>query len=157
MTDATALDVRHQVQVRSSAEHAFHVFTEMFTTWWPMAHHIGDVDPEAVVIEGREGGRWYERGTDGTECQWGWVSTWDPPHRLVLAWHLSPDFVFDPDPARATEVEVTFSEEGDGTTTVVLVHRGFEVHGPELAARLSSSVGAAGGWPGILGGFAAAV
>ena len=43
----------------------------------------------------------------GAECEWGTVLLVERPRRIVLAWQLSPKFEFDPDPARATEVEVT--------------------------------------------------
>jgi hypothetical protein len=46
----------------------------------------------------------------------------DPPSPIVLAWHLNPEFDFDPDPKKATEVEVTFSAEENGTR-VTLIHR----------------------------------
>jgi hypothetical protein len=53
-----------------------------------------------------------------------------------------------PRPAKATEVEVTFSAEDDGTR-VTLKHRGFEVHG-EAGAAMHDSVGSDGGWPSLL-------
>jgi uncharacterized protein YndB with AHSA1/START domain len=71
------------------------------------------------------------------------------PARILLAWHLSPSFAFDPDPARATEVEVTFVARGERSTMVTLEHRGFEVHG-DAAAPMRDSVSAEGGWPDLL-------
>jgi uncharacterized protein YndB with AHSA1/START domain len=147
-------EVRRSVLVNAGADHAFKVFTEKFVTWWPAAHHIGEADLKDVVVEAREGGRWYEIGTDGAECEWGEVKAWEPPGRLLLAWHLNGDWDYDPDPARASEVEITFTPEGDGTR-VELVHRGFERHftKPE---RVREGVGGEGGWGGILLGFAKA-
>ncbi len=51
-------------------------------------------------------GRWYERGEDGSECEWGRVLAWNPPDGLTLAWQLNAAFKFDP--ALVTEVEVKF-------------------------------------------------
>ena len=38
----------------------------------------------------------------------------DRPNRILLAWHLTPEWRYDPDAAKATEVEVTFIAEEDG-------------------------------------------
>ncbi|MET9627024.1 SRPBCC family protein [Lentzea sp. NPDC006480] len=145
-------EVRRSVLVNAGADHAFKVFTEKFVTWWPAAHHIGQAELKDVVVEPKQGGRWYEVGTDGAECEWGEVLAWEPPARLLLAWHLDGDWDYDPDPARASEVEITFTAEGDGTR-VELVHRNFERHftKPE---RVESGVSGEGGWGGILLGFA---
>jgi uncharacterized protein YndB with AHSA1/START domain len=88
----TGTAVRVSVDVQTSQARAFDVFTRQFATWWPTAHHIGEQDPVDVVIEPHTGGRWYERAEDGTECDWGSVLEWDPPHRILLAWHLTPEF-----------------------------------------------------------------
>lgn len=144
-------EVRRSVLVNAGVDHAFKVFTEKFVTWWPSANHIGEADLEDVVVEPREGGRWYEVGTDGAECDWGSVTAWEPPSRLLLAWHLDGDWAYDPDPARASEVEITFTPEGSGTR-VELVHRGFERHFTK-PDRVRDRVGGEGGWGGILLGF----
>ena len=74
-------------------------------------------------------------------------------NRLLLAWQLAPDFEFDPDPARQTEVEVTFAAEGESTTRVTLEHRGFEVWG-ERGVAMRDSVGSEGGWAALLKAYA---
>lgn len=151
MTDqaTTTSAVVHSVTVPLSREQAFHLFVEEHGSWWPRdSHHIGD-GPATAVLEPREGGRWYERAdADGSECEWGRVLAYEPPERIVLAWQLLPNFSFDPDPARQTEVEVTFEPEGDGTR-VRLEHRGFEVHG-EAGGAMREAVGGENGWPGLL-------
>ena len=54
------------------------MFTERFGTWWPAEHHIGAADLADAIIEPRVGGRYYERGVDGSECDWGRVLAYDP-------------------------------------------------------------------------------
>lgn len=113
MTTATPvatppLAVRKTVTVQAPQAVAFEVFTARIASWWPMAtHHIGKADCAAVVMEPRAGGRWFERGVDGSECDWGRVLAWEPPSRVLLAWQLSAAWAFDP--AIHTEVEVRFA------------------------------------------------
>jgi hypothetical protein len=89
----------------------------------------------------------------GAECEWGTVLLVERPRRIVLAWQLSPKFEFDPDPARATEVEVPFEPHGGAGTSVTLVHRRFEVHGGAGAA-MRDEVSANRGWPRLLSLYA---
>jgi uncharacterized protein YndB with AHSA1/START domain len=147
--------VTHSVLVPLSPDAAFELFTTRFGDWWPTdSHHISDTPTATGMLEPREGGRWYERADDGSECDWGYVRELDRPERLLLAWHLTPEWKFDPDPAKATEVEVTFSAE-DGGTRVTLEHRGFELHG-DAGAGMRESVGSDGGWPSLLERYRAA-
>ena len=69
----------------------------------------------------------------------------------MLAWHLNADWQFDPDPALASEIEVTFAPEGDGATRVELVHRNLERHarGEDIRAAVDGD----GGWNGLLERF----
>ena len=141
--------VTHSVLVPLPPDAAFELFTDRFSDWWPKdSHHISDVPAAEVILESREGGRWYERAEDGSECDWGFVREADRPKRILLAWHLTPEFKFDPDPATATEVEVTFSAEED-QTRVTIEHRGFAVHGDGGAA-MRESVDSDGGWSSLL-------
>jgi uncharacterized protein YndB with AHSA1/START domain len=77
--------VRKSVVVNAPIERAFDVFTAKFDTWWPRTHHIGEVEPFEAILEPRAGGRYYERGADGSECEWGEVLEFDPPTHLALS------------------------------------------------------------------------
>jgi DNA-binding transcriptional ArsR family regulator/uncharacterized protein YndB with AHSA1/START domain len=109
--------------VGASAEHAFRVFIGSFNTWWPHQFHIGQADMAGAILESRVGGRWYERGEDGSECDWGRVLVLEPPHRLVVTWQINGQWQYDPDPEHASEIEVRFTADGPGQTTVELEHR----------------------------------
>jgi uncharacterized protein YndB with AHSA1/START domain len=117
--------------------------------------HIGDAEMADAVIEPSAGGRWYERGVDGTECEWGRVLVHEPPDRLVLAWHLQGDWSYDPDPEKASEIEVRFVEEEPGTTRVELSHRHIERHDGQ--EEVMSGIGSPNGWSGILESYARSV
>jgi uncharacterized protein YndB with AHSA1/START domain len=128
MTIAVAsILVRKSLVVNAPASHVFAVFTERQDTWWPRAHHIGSCAEFTAIVEPRVGGRWYERGKDGSECDWGKVLTWEPPKRLVMTWDINSEWKYDP--AIATEVELKFIAESAERTRVELEHRKLERYG----------------------------
>jgi uncharacterized protein YndB with AHSA1/START domain len=150
--------VRCAVTVPLSPDQAFALFTEGYNSWWPHQHHLGTADLAEAVLEPRAGGRYYERCVDGSECDWGKVLACDPPHRIVFSWQINAngdDWFLDPDPAHASEIEVTFTGQPDGQTRVELEHRHFGRHG-EGAAGIHGGVSSSGGWAGILEGYAKA-
>jgi uncharacterized protein YndB with AHSA1/START domain len=138
--------VRRSVTVNAAPERAFAIFTRDMGRWWPGSHHIAKAEMKDAVIEPRAGGRWYEVGVDGSECDWGKVLAWEPPTRLLLAWQLTLRFEYDPD--FQSEVEVRFTNLGEGRTRVDLEHR-LEAYGKDAQA-VSESVGSPGGWQAIL-------
>ncbi len=141
--------VQKSITVKADAARAFRVFTDEIDSWWPASHHIGASPMLRNVLEGREGGRCYSQHDGGVECQWGSITTWDPPRRFVMAWQVTPDWKQELNPARASEIEVRFTPEGDGYTRVDLEHRHFERHG-EGSQKMRDGVGSDGGWNGLL-------
>jgi uncharacterized protein YndB with AHSA1/START domain len=113
--------VRKVVNVQAPQAIAWRVFTEQRGTWWPLAYYkIGKANAVDAVIEPHIGGRWYERGDDGSTCQWGSVLG-EPPSRLVLSWDISADWQYDP--TLKTELELRFNADGSNRTRVELEHR----------------------------------
>jgi uncharacterized protein YndB with AHSA1/START domain len=119
--------IRKEITVAASQERAFRVFTSNIEAWWPRDHHIGKAELKHAVLEPKLGGRWYEVGVDGSECGWGKVLAWDPPHRVLLAWNITAEWQYDPD--FETELEITFSAVGPQRTQLVLEHRKLERYG----------------------------
>ena len=148
-TQAQDLTIRKSVTVDCSPEHAFDTFTVRLANWWPLDTHsvggMGGRPPRHAVLEPGVGGRLYEQMADGDEHEWAKVLAWEPPSRFVMDWHVNPD---NP----STEVEVTFTPQGDGTR-VELVHRGWERYG-DRASEAYGDYGA--GWEKILARFAEA-
>lgn len=145
--------VRRSIEVKAPQAKAFDVFARKTSAWWPKSHHIGKAALVEAVIEPRVDGRWYERGEDGSECDWGRVLAWNPPHGLTLAWQLTAEFKFDP--TLITEVEIKFVPLADGGTRVELEHRLLERFG-EAAETARGRIDSDGGWPAILRSFGAA-
>ena len=152
MTAATLPPIEGKTTVNVPVEQAFQVFTASFGSWWPHAYHIGQVEVADVILEPHEGGRWYERGVDGSECDWGRVVAWEAPHRIVFTWQINGSWQFDPEPGHASEIEVRFHADGPAQTTVEVEHRYFErlVDGENVHGAIRSG----GGWPALLDGYA---
>ena len=146
--------IRRSVVVPAARERAFEVFTSGMTGWWPSDHHIGSAPIEQIVIEPREGGRWYTRHTDGSETSTGYVAAWEPPERVVVTWQISAEWKYDP--SLVTTVEVRFVAEGPDRTRVELEHRDLDRFGPD-AERMHETFSAPGAWDSTLAAFAAGV
>lgn len=144
--------LRKVVNVGASPEVAWRVFTAQIGRWWPLASHkIGRVPAVDAIIEPQVGGRWYERGEDGSTCTWGHVLVWEPTHRLVLTWEISADWTHDPE--LRTEVEIRFIAVEGGATRVELEHRRLDL----FAARAGEMRGvfdSEGGWTDLLQAYA---
>lgn len=130
--------------VARPVEEAFAVFTDEIGAWWPLPTHS--------VFQARAGGvhfvdgRLVERSTDGRETTWAEVLAWEPPDRLVLAWHPGSDG------GPAGRVEVTFAQEKGGTR-VDLRHDGWEAFGEDALRRRRSYTGPSA-WGHVLDHFA---
>jgi uncharacterized protein YndB with AHSA1/START domain len=150
---AKASVVQKELSVNLPVERVFAVFTQKMAAWWPATHHIAKQPFVEIEVEPRAGGRWFERAADGSECDWGRVLAWEPPHRVVFSWHLQGDFKFDPNPEKASEVEIRFFAESDDKTRLELEHRKLERHGTGWE-QVRTNVGAPGGWTFVLESFA---
>ena len=140
------MTIRKSIHVKRPIEAAFRVFTEDIGRWWPLkdGYSFGGARADQIYLEGKEGGRFFERFTDGEEYQVGTVTACTPPSRVVFSWKA-------PNWDAATEVEVRFTAEGDGTR-VDLEHRGWERAG---AAAEKESSGYNQGWDTVLARYAA--
>ena len=152
-TQAEETSITTEVVVDVPVEHAFRVFTERFDQIKPRDHNMLEVDIADSVFEPREGGRVYDRGVDGSECQWARVLAYEPPDRIVFTWDISPRWQIEDDLSRASEVEVRFIAESAERTRVELEHRHLDRHG-EGWESLSEGVAGDQGWPLYLSRFA---
>lgn len=135
--------VRKSVTVNVPADRAFRAFTDEIGQWWPLdkGFSFGGELAKDMFMERREGGRLYERFSDGTEYLYGNVLAYEPPTRVVFSW---PSEAAEP-----TEVEVRFTPEGE-STRVDLEHHGFERLG-EQAEKAFGEYDQ--GWVEVLGHF----
>jgi uncharacterized protein YndB with AHSA1/START domain len=154
-SDTAATSVVTEVVVDIPIERAFRLFIERFDQIKPREHNMLAVAIAESVFEPRAGGRVYDRGVDGNECQWGRVLAYEPPNRIVFTWDISPRWQIETDPARSSEVEIRFIAEADRQTRVELEHRHLERHGDGWQG-LAEGVRGDQGWPLYLQRYAAA-
>jgi|SRR5215470_19024260 len=138
------MTVTKSIHVKRSVEHAFRIFTVEMGKWWPLKEgfSFGPGRAGEIFLESREGGRFFERYTDGEEFDVGVVTVYAPPNRIVFTWKA-------PQWHGPTEVEVRFSPEHGGTR-VDLEHRGWERAGAERQVRDEYN----GGWETVLARYA---
>ena len=137
--------VRKSVTVPAVPQHAFELFTAHIQEWWPLrTHSVGTEQAVGIAFGESTGAMIVETLADGTTSVWGTVTQWEPPHRVAFTWHPG-----NPE-AEATLVEVTFTQDGPGSTVVRLVHSGWERRPDGASAR----EGYDSGWEPVIGRFA---
>jgi uncharacterized protein YndB with AHSA1/START domain len=151
-TDAAAT-VRTSIEVEAPIERAFRVFTDEFGTFKPPEHNLLQVEIAETVFEPRVGGYLYDRGVDGSECRWARVLAYEPPHRILLSWEISPHWQLESDPENASEWEVRFIAETPDHTRVEIEHRNLDRHGAGWEG-LREGVTGDDGWPRYLRRYA---
>lgn len=136
------MTIRKSIRVERAPEISFRVFCEHISEWWPGG--FGGKDAK-VFMEGRVGGRFYERRADGTEYQIGQVTAYQPPSIVAFTWRA-------PSWEVTTRVEIRFSPE-EGGTRVELEHSGWEQDAKTRDANKNYDLG----WDGVLGYYQAAL
>ena len=138
--------IRKSVVVNAGIERAFAVFVERFDAIKPREHNLLAVPIAESVFEPRVGGHIYDRGVDGSRCEWARVLAYEPPSRLVFSWDIGPTWQLVADPSQTSEVEVRFVAESASTTRVELEHRHLDRHGTGWQA-VADGVDGDAGWP----------
>ncbi len=149
MTQTQATSVTTEIHVDAPIERAFAVFTTGIGTWWDADKHILGAPLAAMEFQPWVGGHIIDRGVDGSECRWARILAYDPPRRVCFSWDVSPSWQIETDPAKASDVEITFTRTSADRTHVVLTHRHLDRHGDGWEA-MRNAVGS--GWS--LTGFA---
>jgi len=132
-------DPRVSVTVPATVTEAFRIYTEQQIEWQPPAH-LTVADPESVAMEPWVGGRFYERGADGTEVVRGTITEWAPPGRIGVTWRIGPGWRPVADDENASVIVVEFNPVGPESTEVVFTYTHLERHG-EMAPILRAAIG----------------
>src|SRR5438067_4253563 len=145
-TRIPATTVRSSIVVEVPIEKAFRAFTDDFDRIKPREHNMLSVEIAESVFEPGVGGRVFDRGVDGSECQWARVLAYEPPHRVVFSWDISPRWQIESDRDRTSEVEVRFTAESAERTRVDVEHRYLDRHGDGWEG-LREGLRGGDGWP----------
>jgi uncharacterized protein YndB with AHSA1/START domain len=142
------MTIKKSIHVKRPVDRTFRVFVDEIGKWWPLKEgfSFGGARAAEMFLEAREGGRFYERFSDGEEFDVGVVTAYAPPDRIVFTMKA-------PSWDGPTEVEVRFSSDGAGTR-VDLEHRAWEKAGPNARTQRD---GYDGGWNRVLACFDARV
>lgn len=143
--------IRASSWVALPGERAFERFTGALKTWWPQEFSWSQDVLEDIGMEPRAGGMLFEIGPYGFRADWGRITEWEPPTRLVFSWQITANREPQPNPDKASEVEVRFASEGV-RTLVSVEHRAWERHG-EGAGEYRNALASA--WEYILSRYAA--
>jgi uncharacterized protein YndB with AHSA1/START domain len=133
--------LRMAFEVACPVDRAFTAWASETARWWPPSHTVTGAAGVSVQFENRVGGRIFERTPTGEEHDWGWITAWEPPRRLVYQWHLRAGR------GDATEVEIRFEPIRDRRTRVQIEHRGWERLGSRGPSWREVNQG---GWAGVL-------
>jgi uncharacterized protein YndB with AHSA1/START domain len=90
---------------------------------------------------------------DGSHCRWARVLAYEPPHRIVVSWDISPRWQLETDRDKTSEVEIRFIAESPERTRVQLEHRYLDRHGDGWET-LRDGIAGEEGWPRYLTRYA---
>lgn len=129
-------EITRHADVAVSPDRAWSGFVTDLALWWPREHcFCGEAALERVYID-LTSRLWGERTRDGRVRIWGAVIESHPGRSLSLGWQMDAStspWLSEPDPQRASRIDVTFAARPGGGTRVTLRHHGFSAQ-PEPAA-----------------------
>jgi Activator of Hsp90 ATPase homolog 1-like protein len=143
MSDESTSPITHEYELRCNAEHAFATYTGRIGEWWDPRYTANADTLEAVTIEPQVGGRLYATHRDLGGDDWGTVTVWQPPRRLVHTFTLAQDA------RHPSEVAAEFvPREAGAGCTLRFAHGGWNEANATVRKKF-------GDWPVLLDRFAA--
>jgi uncharacterized protein YndB with AHSA1/START domain len=109
-------------------EDAFEKFVYQFSNWWPKEYTWSGQKLKSINIMGEVNAKCYEIGPYDFRYDWGRILEIKSPHRIVFTWQISPARIPEPDPDKASEIEINLIADNN-STILQFVHRNFSKHG----------------------------
>lgn len=141
------------IEVDLSTEQAFNAFINELTLWWPKAYTWSKDKLMEISINAIPGGHCTEMGPNDFRCDWGTVSQVTYGDHISIKWQISALRVPEPDPDKASEVQIYFRKVNDKRTRIELKHDKFKNHGSGYE-EYREAMDAEQGWDYILTCFA---
>ncbi len=146
--------IEETVTVGVPPDRAFTLFTAGFGRWWPAEYtYSGPEGLQSIALGAAPRDFCFELGPDGFRVDWGRTIAVEPGRRFLFLWQIGPDRAPQPDPQKASQVEVTFHPDADNGAKVRVTHSGFERHG-EGGDDYRRGMASDDGWRKILDAFA---
>jgi len=142
--------IQKKVIVDAEKEKAFKIFLQELGNWWPREYTWSQDELVSLKVNPIANGFFTEIGPYGFQCDWGRIIKIDD-NSLAFYWQIGPNRVPEPNPERASEVEIRFTGE-NGYTIILLEHRDFSRHG-EQGSAYQEMMNAPEGWDYILACF----
>ncbi|OJJ19919.1 hypothetical protein BKI52_15690 [marine bacterium AO1-C] len=149
--DKTMQTVTHTLHVKASSATVFTKFVNELNEWWPKAYTWSQDTLAEIRIDAQKDGLCTEIGPYGFRCDWGRVTEITPYESLGLKWQISPKREPIPDPTKASDIRMSFEQEGE-VTKISLEHYNFELHGEE-GDNYCQMMASEYGWPYIFNCF----
>ena len=137
--------------VKIAKEKAFSKFLRDLNQWWPKKYTWSQDKLAEIRIDGQKDGLCTEIGPYGFRCDWGRVKELSENEKIELKWQISPKREPIPNPEKASDIKIVFSENGE-MTNVKFEHRNFEKHG-EGAEEYRNMMNGEQGWNYILNAY----
>ena len=135
-----------------SSAMAFNKFINELQMWWPKEYTWSKDKLVLLKMGNNVNELCSEIGPDNFHCDWGKILEIEQGKKIKFSWQIDYNRVPQPDPAKASEVEVTFENAGAANCSVKIIHRNLDKH--EIKQHLYfEALNGQHGWDYILGCF----
>lgn len=146
------MEIVRKFEMDVPVEKAFHDFVRELNNWWPKEYTWSQEGLQRISMAPYVNGLCTEIGLFGFRCDWGRVVAYRENELVRIKWQISPQRVPEPDPDKASEVELKFRSVDGCKTALEFVHEHLENHG-EGAADYQKAMDSKQGWDYILNKF----